>query len=47
MARLARQAPDVDGVSYVSKVNIDAKAGDFVSVTITGGKGYDLDASTL
>jgi ribosomal protein S12 methylthiotransferase len=43
-ARLPRQAPDVDGETLVTGVPPSAKAGDFVRVEITGGKGYDLEA---
>jgi ribosomal protein S12 methylthiotransferase len=44
LARLPRQAPDVDGETRVKGVPADARAGDFVRVSITGGKGYDLEA---
>jgi ribosomal protein S12 methylthiotransferase len=44
LARLPRQAPDVDGETLVKGVAPSAKAGDFVNVEITGGKGYDLEA---
>lgn len=44
MARLPRQAPDVDGETLVKGVPPSAKAGDFVRVELTGGKGYDLEA---
>jgi ribosomal protein S12 methylthiotransferase len=47
LARLPRQAPDVDGETRVTGVPPSAQAGDFVRVTITGGKGYDLEAKAL
>lgn len=47
MARLPRQAPDVDGETRVSHVPRQAKAGDFVRVEITGGRGYDLTARAV
>ena len=43
-ARLPRQAPEVDGETRVKGVPAGAKVGDFLSVTITGGRGYDLEA---
>jgi len=43
-ARLPRQAPDVDGETWIKGVPGGAKVGDFIPVTITGGKGYDLSA---
>ena len=44
LARLPRQAPDVDGVTYVSGVPADAQPGQFLRVRITGGHDYDLAA---
>ena len=44
VARLSRQAPEVDGMTYVRGVPPSAKAGEFVPVRITGGRGYDLAA---
>jgi ribosomal protein S12 methylthiotransferase len=44
-ARLPRQAPEVDGETHVKGVPATAKPGDFVPVTITGGRGYDLEAT--
>ena len=44
LARLPRQAPDVDGETLVKGVPETAKVGDFLRVEITGGKGYDLEA---
>jgi len=47
LARLPRQAPEVDGDTHVtgrgSSLNA-AKPGDFVNVEITGRKGYDITA---
>jgi ribosomal protein S12 methylthiotransferase len=45
--RLPRQAPEVDGETFVKGVPQTAKVGDFVRVVITGGKGYDLMASVV
>ena len=47
MARLPRQAPDVDGETLVKGVPQSAKVGDFARVVITGGKGYDLEARAV
>jgi ribosomal protein S12 methylthiotransferase len=47
MARLTRQAPDVDGVTHVNGVPEDAKAGDFMCVRITGGIEYDLTSEVI
>ncbi|MDD4101202.1 MAG: 30S ribosomal protein S12 methylthiotransferase RimO [Kiritimatiellae bacterium] len=44
LARLPRQAPEVDGETVVTGVRPSAHKGDFVKVMITGGKGYDLTA---
>ena len=44
IARLPRQAPEVDGVTYVRGVPPDAKPGQFLPVRITGGHEYDLEA---
>jgi ribosomal protein S12 methylthiotransferase len=44
MARVPRQAPEVDGLSRVRGVPLDARPGDFVTVQIRGGKDYDLTA---
>lgn len=43
-ARLARQAPEVDGVTRVSGVPTGVRAGDWVQVVVTGGRSYDLHA---
>jgi len=45
LARLPRQAPEVDGETLVKDVPRSAKPGDFADVVITGGKGYDLEAA--
>lgn len=43
-----RQAPDdIDGVTFVSGVPEDARAGTFVRVRYTGVEGYDLQAEAL
>ncbi len=44
IARLARQAPEVDGETFVSHVPPTAKAGDFIPVEITGAHDFDLRA---
>lgn len=44
LARSARQAPEVDGVTFVSGLSATAKAGGFVKVRYTGAEGYDLVA---
>ncbi len=44
LARLSRQAPEVDGVTRVSGVPANAKPGQFLNVRLTGGRGYDLTA---
>lgn len=47
IARLPRQAPEVDGETFVSHIPQAAKAGDFIPVEITGSKGFDLLARPL
>jgi len=47
VGRLPRQAPDVDGETYVTGVPQHATVGDFLRVEITGGKGYDLEAKAV
>ena len=42
LARLPRQAPDVDGETHVTGGGTAVKAGDFVNVRITGHKGVDV-----
>ena len=42
--RLARQAPDVDGITQVRNPPADVKPGQFLDVRITGGHDYDLEA---
>jgi len=44
LARLPRQAPEVDGVTRVTGVPAGAKPGQFLVVRLTGGRGYDLAA---
>ena len=45
MARTEWQAPDVDGVTYISGCSPKAAPGDFVRVEVGGVRGYDLSAS--
>jgi ribosomal protein S12 methylthiotransferase len=45
LARLPRQAPDVDGLTRVAGVPPGAKPGDFLPIRLTGGHGYDLRAA--
>lgn len=47
MARLPRQAPEVDGDTLVTHVPRTARKGDFITVEITGGRGYDLMARAV
>ncbi len=47
LARLARQAPEVDGVTHVKGVPDNAKPGQFIPVRLTGGRGYDLAADAV
>jgi ribosomal protein S12 methylthiotransferase len=44
IARAARQAPEVDGVTRVARLPPGHKPGDFVTVRYTGAAGYDLKA---
>ena len=44
IARLPRQAPDVDGVTQVQNAPAGSRPGQFIPVLITGGHGYDLAA---
>jgi tRNA A37 methylthiotransferase MiaB len=44
IGRTPRQAPEVDGETLIKNVPPTAKAGDFISIVITGGEGYDLHA---
>lgn len=46
-ARLARQAPEVDGVTRVTGVPSGAVIGDWQRVRVTGGRGYDLRAAVV
>ena len=45
--RLRRQAPEVDGETFVRDVPDDAAVSDFIPVEITGGRDYDLKARAL
>ena len=48
LARLPRQAPEVDGETHVTGASLKtAKPGDFVRVEITGHRDYDLIARTV
>jgi len=47
LARLARQAPEVDGMTYVRGVPPGSNPGQFVKLRITGGRAYDLEAQVL
>ena len=47
IARLSRQAPDVDGATHVTGVPPDAHPGMFIPVRVTGGKAYDLKAQAI
>ncbi len=47
VGRLPRQAPEVDGETFVKNVPDGATVGDFLRVEITGGKDYDLEARAL
>ena len=47
IARLPRQAPDVDGETHVTGVPPDAHPGMFIPVRVTGGKAYDLKAQAI
>jgi ribosomal protein S12 methylthiotransferase len=40
MGRLSKQAPEIDGMVYLSET--EAEAGEFVDVTITDATEYDL-----
>jgi ribosomal protein S12 methylthiotransferase len=47
VGRLPRQAPEVDGETRVTGVSDRAKAGDFQRVSISGARGYDLEAEAV
>lgn len=47
IARLAHQAPDVDGETYIDHVPDSVHAGDFVQVKITGVQDYNLTAKLV
>ena len=42
IGRLSRQAPDVDGITRIRGVPETARPGDFIPLTLTGSRGYDL-----
>ncbi len=42
IGRLPRQAPDVDGITRIRGVPETARTGDFIPLTLTGFRGYDL-----
>jgi len=44
VARLPRQAPEVDGITRLTGVPATAQPGQFLAVRLTGGRGYDLTA---
>lgn len=46
-ARVASQAPEVDGITRVAGVPAEARPGSFIRVRITGFRGYDLRAAFL
>ncbi len=46
-ARLARQAPEVDGVTRVTGAPAVAVPGDWLRVVVAGGRGYDLRAEAV
>lgn len=45
--RLPHQAPEVDGVTHIARVPETVQPGDFVTVRITGARGYDLTAKLI
>lgn len=45
--RLPHQAPEVDGVTHVAHVPEEVAPGDFITVRITGARGYDLTAKYI
>ncbi len=47
IARLAHQAPDVDGETLIKVLPETIEAGDFVQVKITGVRGYNLTAKII
>lgn len=46
-ARLQHQAPEVDGLTHITHVPDEVKPGDFVTVKITGARGYNLTAKLV
>lgn len=47
IGRTATQAPDIDGLTYVTATGRPLKVGDLVEAEIVASKGYDLIAATL
>lgn len=47
LARLPHQAPEVDGQTRLARLPEGVQPGDFLPVTITGTRGYDLTARAL
>lgn len=45
--RMAHQAPEVDGVTHILHAPEDIRPGDFVTVRVTGCRGYDLTAKLV
>lgn len=47
VVRMAHQAPEVDGVTRILHAPEDVRPGDFVTVRVTGCRGYDLTAKLV
>jgi len=47
LARSARQAPEVDGITFVDGLGDAAKPGDFVNVRYVAHAGYDMVAELV
>ena len=47
VGRIATQAPEIDGVTYVTDTGRGLKVGDLVRCDIVANQGYDLIAATL
>lgn len=47
VVRMAHQAPEVDGVTRILHAPEDLRPGDFVTVKVTGCRGYDLTAKLV
>ena len=48
VGRIAGQAPDVDGETLLDITAVpDSRPGDFVRATVTGARGYELQARAL